>query len=278
MIVADHSERPRLVRFAPFEMDLIARQLRKNGRKIILQPQPFLILQHLALRARKPVLREELYSYLSAHGSYDSKHGLDNAILKIRKALRDSVKKPRFVETLRDCGYRFLKEAEFIPRTAPGSNHEPTLSQDLFLAAVNQLWGEFLITNAPQTLSSLFYRLLGLLDRYREHPNKSEACVLLEGIQAARSKNNHVKHRITFESAALALEDPQALSIYQPSAQRVPTWYTLARVQRGLTGLWRPVILVVSHEINQNKDWILSARKATPIERAAYAQTTKKTY
>lgn len=271
------SERTRAIRFDSFEMDLIARELRKNGRKVRLQPQPFLILQHLALQAREPVLREELYSYLSAHGSYDSKQGLNNAIEKIRKALRDSPKKPRFVETLRDCGYRFLKEVEFIPQMATGSNHEPALSPDLFLAAVNQFWREFLITHAPQKLSNLFYRVLGLLDQYREHPNKSEAGVLLEGIQAARSENNLAKHKISFDSAALALKDPYALRIYRPSIHELPTWNTLGRVQRGVGGLWRPVILVVSQEIYRYKGWISSARKATPSERAAYEQKTEKT-
>lgn len=271
------SERARAVRFDSFEMDLIARELRKNGRRITLQQQPFLILQHLALQAKEPVPREDLYSYLPTHGSYDSKQGLDNAILKIRKALRDSVKKPRFVETLRGCGHRFLKEVEFIPQTGLSSNHESTLSQDAFLVAVNQLWREFLITHAQQELSNLFHRVLGLLDQHRGHPDKSEAYVLLEGIQAARSGNNHGKHKISFESAALALEDPQALSIYQSSVHEVPIWSTLGRIQRGASRFWRPVILVVSHEINQDKVWISSARKATPIERAVYDQAKKKT-
>ena len=270
------SERTRAVRFNSFEMDLLARKLRKNGREITLQPQPFLILQHLALRTKEPVLREDLYSYLPTHGSYDSKHGLDNAIQKIRKALRDSAEKPRFVETLRGHGYRFLKDIEFIPQAAPGSNHDPTVSQDLFLTAVNQLWREFLLTHAPQELSNLFHRLLGLLDQYREHPNKSEAGVLLEGIQAARSETNHAKHEISFESAALVLKDPQALNLCRSSNHDVSLWDTLGRVQRGLSGFWRPVTLVISYEVNQNRIWLSSARKATPIERAVYEQSKAK--
>lgn len=258
-------------------MDLVACQLRKNGRKLTCQQQPFLILQHLALRAKEPVLREELYSYLPSHGSYDSKHGLDNAIRKIRKALRDSVEKPRFVETLRGRGYRFLRDVELIPQGKADSNDKSSAPQDSFLLSVSQVRGEFLATNAPQELNELFHRLRGLLEQHNDHPNKSDAYRLLESIQEARSENNHTRHKISFESAALALEDPQALSICRFLDHDVSSWDTMGSVQRGARGFWRPVILVVSHEVKQNKVWISSARKATPIERAVYEQATKKT-
>lgn len=258
-------------------MDLVACQLRKNGRKITLQQRPFLILQHLALRAREPVLREELYSYLPTHGSYDSKHGLDNAIQKIRKALHDSAEKPRFVETIRGRGYRFLRDVELIPHGKADSSDKSTASQDSFLSSVSQVRVEFLATSAPQGLSELFHRLRGLLEQHNDHPNKSDAYRLLESIQEARSENNHARHKISLESAALALEDPQALSICRFSDHDASSWDTMGSVRRGPRGFWRPVILVVSHEVRQNKVWISSARKATPIERAVYEQATKKT-
>lgn len=271
------SERARAVRFDSFEMDLMACQLRRNGRKIKIQPQPFLILKHLALRHKEPVLREELYSYLSTHGSYDCKHGLDNAIRKIRKALHDSVEKPRFVETLRLRGYRFLKAVEFIPPPEVGSTDGISVRQDPFLVTLSQLRRELFVKEAQQELTELFHRLRGLIEQHPEHPNKCDGWILMESIQAARSENNHGKHKISFDSAALVLEDPQALSICRSSNQRVSTWDTLGQVQQGVSGWWRPVILVVSYEVNRNKVWISSARKATPIERAVYEQARKKT-
>lgn len=271
MIVADQSERPRLVRFAPFEMDLLARQLNKNGRKIKLQAQPFNILEHLALQAKEPVLREKLYRYLPTHNSYDSKHGLNSAIEKIRKALNDSEKRPRFVETLRGRGYRFIRDVEFEPPVNHDSSHASSSSEDAFLSALSRLHREFFTTEAPQELRRLFHCVAGLLDRHPEHPNKSEVWDLLESIQEVRSQHNSSKHKVSFESAALVFEDRKALST---SNHETETWHTLGSIPRGF---WSSVILLVSHEIHQNKRWISSARKATPNEREAYDQAKKKT-
>ncbi|HEY6348512.1 MAG TPA: winged helix-turn-helix domain-containing protein [Candidatus Angelobacter sp.] len=276
MIAASHSARPRTVRFAPFEMDLIACHLLKNGRKIRLQPQPFHVLEHLALRAKEPVLREELYSYLSGHNSYDSKHGLDSAIQKIRKALHDSVENPRFVETLRGRGYRFLKDVEFAPSVNHDSNHANSSPEDTFLTVVTQTRREFLVTDAHQELNLFFHRVICSLNQYPNHPKWSEGYILLNSIQSARSQQSMLKHGIGFELAELALSDPQALSIYQSSVGEISTWNTLGSIQRDIRGFWRPVIILVSHQVHQNKSWISSARKATPIERAVYEQAIKK--
>lgn len=270
MIVADHSEGPRLARFAPFEMDLAVRHLYKNGRKIRLQDQPFNILEHLVLQAKEPVLREKLYSYLSTHNNYDSKHGLDIAIQKIRKALHDSAESPRFIETLRGRGYRFMKDVEFAPPVNHDSNHSNPSLEDAFLSTLSQLHRELFTTYGSKELSRLFHRAIGLLDQHRDHPKRSEAWDLLESIQEARSQDNISKHKVSFESAALVFEDRQALSI---SDHGTETWHTLGRVQRGF---WPPLTLLVSHEIHQNKSWISSARKATPLEREIYDQARKK--
>ena len=49
-----------IVRFGPFEADLTARELRKQGRKVRLQEQPFRVLALLLQRPGEVVMREEL--------------------------------------------------------------------------------------------------------------------------------------------------------------------------------------------------------------------------
>jgi DNA-binding winged helix-turn-helix (wHTH) protein/uncharacterized DUF497 family protein len=262
-------------------MDLVARELRKNGRTIRLQDQPFRILEHLVLRFKEPILREELYSCLSDHSSYDSKHGLDNAVQRIRKALGDSVESPHFIETLRGRGYRFLREVRIVPCISGNSHGRTGLKPDLFLSTLKGIRGELLATDSPQKLSELFYRLSELIDQYREHPNKSEAYTLLESLQTARSQHNYAHHKIDFESATLVFEDPNALSISRPFGQDIGAWHTLGRAHGGEKSFGSSVILLVTHqtaheEIRPVTSWILSARKATPTERAVYEQARKK--
>jgi DNA-binding winged helix-turn-helix (wHTH) protein/uncharacterized DUF497 family protein len=282
MTVVRSSENPRTARFDSFEMDFVVRELRKNGLKIRLQDQPFRILEHLVLRAKEPILREELYSYLSDHNSYDSKHALDNAVQRIRKALGDSVENPRFVETLRGRGYRFLSEVKIVSGTSDNSDnshYRTRFKPDSFLSNLKEIRGELLATDSPQKLSELFYRLSELVEQHREHPNKSEAYVLLENLQSARSQHNRVNHKISFESATLVFEDPNALSISRPFAQDIRAWHTLGRIPERVGTFGRPVVLMVTHQTARDQirqAEILSARKATPTERAVYEQARKK--
>ena len=120
------------LRFGVFEMDLVAGELRKNGVKKKLQEQPFAILILLAMRPRELVIREELYLSLPRHGSYDAQRGLNNAILKIRKALGDSAENPRFVETVPRRGYRFLVPVQHTAGTSPCSNDNPKTRKRCF--------------------------------------------------------------------------------------------------------------------------------------------------
>jgi DNA-binding winged helix-turn-helix (wHTH) protein/uncharacterized DUF497 family protein len=275
----DQSGGLRMARFDCFEMDFVAQELRKNGRKIPIQEQPFKVLQSLASHPKQPLLREELYAHLPSHNNYDLKHGLDNAVQRIRKALGDSVEKPRFVETLRGRGYRFLKDVEFIPHLQPENNSAALPRADLFTSSLQEIRGEFLATSIPQKLGELFHRVTDLIDQHRDHPNKPEACVLLESIQSARSQNNVLQHKISFDSAALVFDDPLNTSIH---AAHTAIWYTLGLVRRTMPSWGSPVVLLVTHkdvqgQISQPKGLVLSARKATKIERASYEQTNKKT-
>ena len=104
---------PSLVRFANFEVDLRAGELRRDGSKVRLQEQPFLLLTVLLESAGEVVTREELRTRLwSADTFVDFDHRLAVAVSKLRDALRDSAEKPNFVETVGRRGYRFMGQLE----------------------------------------------------------------------------------------------------------------------------------------------------------------------
>ena len=101
------------VRFAAFELDFRASELRKQGTKVKLQEQPFQILQVLLQRPGEIVTREELQQKIWPSDTFvDFDHGLYNAIKRLREALGDSAETPRFVETLSRRGYRFVGKIE----------------------------------------------------------------------------------------------------------------------------------------------------------------------
>jgi DNA-binding winged helix-turn-helix (wHTH) protein/TolB-like protein len=105
---------PPLVRFANFEVNLRAGELRREGSKVRLQEQPFLLLTVLLESAGEVVTREELRKRLWSEDTFvDFDHRLAAAVSKLRDALRDSAEQPRFVETVGRRGYRFVGLIEF---------------------------------------------------------------------------------------------------------------------------------------------------------------------
>jgi TolB-like protein len=109
----------RQVHFGVFELDLEAGVLRRNGRKVKLQEQPFQVLAMLLERPGQVVTRDELQQRLWSTDTFvDFDHGLNKAINKIRLALGDSADAPRFVETLARRGYRFIASLP-VPAKSP---------------------------------------------------------------------------------------------------------------------------------------------------------------
>ena len=100
---------PRLVQFGTFELDLRAGELRRDGRKVKVQEQPFQLLTVLLERPGDVVSRDELRTRLWPADTFvDFDHGLNAAIRRLRDALDDSAENPRFVETVARRGYRFI--------------------------------------------------------------------------------------------------------------------------------------------------------------------------
>ena len=97
------------VRFGVFEVDLGARELRKQGVRIKLQEQPFHLLQMLLEHPGEVVTREELQKRIWPVDTFvDFDQGLNNAIKRLREALCDSADSPRYIETVPRHGYRFI--------------------------------------------------------------------------------------------------------------------------------------------------------------------------
>ena len=96
-------------RFGVFEVDARSGELRKSGSKVKLQEKPFQLLLLLLEHAGEVVTRDELREALWPADTFvDFDHSLGTAVAKLRTALGDSAKNPRFVETVASRGYRFI--------------------------------------------------------------------------------------------------------------------------------------------------------------------------
>jgi DNA-binding winged helix-turn-helix (wHTH) protein/Tol biopolymer transport system component len=105
-----------------FRLDPRAGELSRKGYAVRLQEQPFLILKMLAERPGEVVLREEIRKRLWPNDTLvDFDHSVNAAMNKLRDALGDKAKSPRYIETVARRGYRLIATVEEVegPDTAP---------------------------------------------------------------------------------------------------------------------------------------------------------------
>jgi DNA-binding winged helix-turn-helix (wHTH) protein len=119
----------RVFRFGLYQADAAAGELRKNGRKVKLQEQPFRVLLLLLERPGAIITREEIRQALWSDDTFvDFDHSLNTVVNKLRDALDDVASNPRFIETLARRGYRFIAPVEIAggePAAVPASPQAP---------------------------------------------------------------------------------------------------------------------------------------------------------
>lgn len=112
------------IRFGEFELDVAAAELRRNGVKLKLQPQPFRLLVLLASRAGTLVTRDEIRQELWPEGTYvDFDQSVNFSVKQIRDVIRDIPDRPLYIETVPKRGYRFIAPVNTAqdPPAKPGT-------------------------------------------------------------------------------------------------------------------------------------------------------------
>jgi TolB-like protein/DNA-binding winged helix-turn-helix (wHTH) protein/Tfp pilus assembly protein PilF len=92
-----------------FELNRATLELRRDGRTVRLERIPFDILLMLIGRRGQLLTRGQIAQRIWGRNRFlDIASGLDDAMGKIRQALRDDPENPRFIETVGTRGYRFI--------------------------------------------------------------------------------------------------------------------------------------------------------------------------
>ena len=154
----------KILRFAAFEVDLAAGELRKNGTRIRLQEQPFQILSYLLDRPGEVVTREELRQKLWPADTFvDFDHSLNTAVNKLREALGDSASSPRYVETLARRGYRFLAPVQPAEVKSPAQDSPTMTAGETAVSAATPIAPFHRDLEVPLPRRSLTRALFGLV-------------------------------------------------------------------------------------------------------------------
>src|SRR5438105_12831886 len=108
--------------FDRFELDVRSGELRRDGKPVKLQLQPFKVLAFLVAHAGQVVTREEIRQHVWGGETFvDYEQGLNYCIREIRAALGEDAADPRYIETHPRRGYRFLVPVVKLPSGVPQS-------------------------------------------------------------------------------------------------------------------------------------------------------------
>jgi len=148
-------------RFGIFQADPRSGELRKRGLRMSLQDKPFHLLVILLKADGEVVTRDEIRSKLWPEGTFiEFDDSLNAAMKKLRAALADTAEHPRFLETVRKVGYRFVApvtrmvaDSAVAPITASAANssiistdsdaqERPSLDQELAAKSASVLWSD----------------------------------------------------------------------------------------------------------------------------------------
>ena len=120
-----------IIQFEDVEIDLAKFEVRRQGRRIRLEKQPFDLLVLLLRNPGDLVARKEIAESLWAPDVFvETDRSINNAIRKIRLALKDDPEHPRFIETVAGRGYRFIATVSLSTGSQPKSISEQVVFGD----------------------------------------------------------------------------------------------------------------------------------------------------
>src|SRR5262245_50365155 len=113
----------RLYEFGDFQLDASARLLSRRGATVPLTPKAMDLLLALVEQPGHLLDKETLYKAVW-RDTFVEDNNLADSIFKLRRALEDGEKAPRFIETIPKRGYRFVAEVRTVG-ALPGQGRAP---------------------------------------------------------------------------------------------------------------------------------------------------------
>lgn len=131
-----------VLEFGEFRIDLLQHVLLRDDRRVKIQKKPLAVLTYLIKQAPRMVHREELLDRFWSRTV--NEEVLTRCISTIRKYLVDIDDPPRFIETHRAQGYRFIAD---VSRLSPGAGTpgKPTALRHRLIPAIATLVAALLV-------------------------------------------------------------------------------------------------------------------------------------
>jgi Tol biopolymer transport system component/DNA-binding winged helix-turn-helix (wHTH) protein len=127
-----------MYRFGAFQVDPLEHELHRDGVRVKIQEQSFIVLLKLLEHPGKLVSRQDLSKALWPADTFvDFDTGLNKVIKQLRAVLGDPAEAPVFIVTVPKLGYRFIARVEFFDKEPPAKpTTGPKYSVPVIIGAV----------------------------------------------------------------------------------------------------------------------------------------------
>ena len=197
------------IRFGPFEADVDAGRLRRDGAQVPIQDLPFRLLAALLERPGEVLTRAELSTRLWGSDTFvDAAAGLNTAVAKLREALGDQAEQPIYIETVPKRGYRFVGIIDTATTT-------PVLVVQPFRVA--RLW----IAVAAMIVASIAVWAVGAY-RLRGGRPQTRVAVILFDNETGRPEVSRLSQGLTDATVFALTADPKLAVIGNAAVLRTP--------------------------------------------------------
>jgi len=97
-------------RFGPFELDLAARTLTREGAPVNLTTGEFALLRAFVENPRRPLSREQLMERARGREMEAFERSIDVQVSRLRRLIEDDASHPRYIQTVWGFGYVFVPD------------------------------------------------------------------------------------------------------------------------------------------------------------------------
>jgi len=97
--------------FGDFRLDLTARRLMRGDTEVVLTAKEFRLLVFLIQRAGRALTRDTILDAVWGDEVIVTDRSVDRCVTTLRAKIEDDTRRPRYIHTIRDIGYRFENPA-----------------------------------------------------------------------------------------------------------------------------------------------------------------------
>ena len=99
--------RQSVCRFGPYQLDLEAHRLFRDGREVELTAREFRLLDYFARNSGRALTRDDILNAVWGNDVFVTPRSIDRCVTTLRAKIEPDPRHPVYVETVRDVGYRF---------------------------------------------------------------------------------------------------------------------------------------------------------------------------